>query len=137
MVYNFIYPYRYPSGVSSLFVRLGHAIAADQSVQVRLIDYRDGSMAAGIAPGSRVELVEFERDAAIAIGAGETVVMQAEVPNKLRRQLRIHPEARVLELQLHPYNFIPPLIPLIGHRDWWLRNPARYLRALELAYPGL
>ena len=129
MIYTFFFPYIPPSGVSSLFAQLAQAIAERNTAKVRLVDFAHGAMARALVPGGRVELVEFERDKRIIIGPGETLVMQAEHAGKMRRQLEIHPEARMLLWQLHPYNFVPPLIPLIGQRDLWLRRPGLY-RAL-------
>lgn len=135
MIYTFFFPHIPPSGVSSLFARIAQAIAATKTAMVRVVDFRDGAMARLVPPGSVVEVVEFRRNIRIAIGPDETLVMQAELPGKFRRQLRLHPDARIIQWQLHPHNLVPPLFPLIGHCDVWLRRPGLYRTLLGLGLP--
>ena len=78
-----------------------------------------------------LEFTEYCRDSRVEILADETLVMQAELPGKLRRQLAIHPAARLVEWQLHPYNLIPPVLPMFGHRDFLLRRPKLYRACLR------
>jgi hypothetical protein len=120
--YVFFFPYVPPSGVSSLFVRMARAMVASGS-RVRLVDFADGAMA---REDRGLELTEYRRDGRIEIGADETLVLQAELPGKLRRQLVMHPEARLVEWQLHPYNLIQPALPLFGHWDFLMRRPGLY-----------
>lgn len=128
--YVFFFPYVPPSGVSSLFVRMARAVAATGS-RVRLVDFADGAMARMARDDRGLELTEYRRDGRIEIGADETLVLQAELPGKLRRQLAIHPAARLVEWQLHPYNLIPPALPVFGHRDFLLRRPGLYRTCLR------
>ena len=125
----FFFPYRPPSGVSSLFVRLGQAIAQASTGAVKIVDFSDGAMARA-AEG--LPLVEYREDKAIPIAAGETLVLQAEIPEKLRRQLTIDPDARIIEWQLHPYNLVPPLFPVAWLREFCFRRPALYKLLLRL-----
>ncbi len=126
----FFFPYVPPSGVSSLFVRMARAMAAAGN-RVRLVDFAGGAMARMARDDRGLELTEYRRDGRIEIGADETLVLQAELPGKLRRQLSIHPAARIVEWQLHPYNLIPPALPIFGHRDFLLRRPGLYRTCLR------
>ena len=128
--YVFFFPYVPPSGVSSLFVRMARAVAASGS-RVRLVDFADGAMARMAREDRGLELTEYRRDGRIEIGSDETLVLQAELPDKLRRQLAIDPAARLVEWQLHPYNLIPPALPVFGHRDFLLRRPGLYRTCLR------
>ena len=128
--YVFFFPYIPPSGVSSLFVRMARAMAA-AGHRVRLVDFAAGAMARMARDDRGLELTEYRRDGQIEIGADETLVLQAELPGKLRRQLAIHPTARLVEWQLHPYNLIPPALPVFGHRDFLLRRPGLYRTCLR------
>lgn len=50
-----------------------------------------------------LELTEYRCDSRIEIRADETLVLECQLPSKLRRQLAIHPAARLVEWQLRPY----------------------------------
>lgn len=123
----FFFPYVPPSGVSSLFVRIGQAISTGAGA--RLVDFADGAMARLSRETGALPLTEYRRDGTVEIAADETLVLQAEIPSKLRRQLKIHPAAKMIEWQLHPYNLLPPLIPIKGQSEFCLKRPALF-RAL-------
>jgi glycosyltransferase involved in cell wall biosynthesis len=130
MHYVFFFPFVPPSGVSSLFVRMARAMAATGN-QVRLVDFAGGAMTRMARHDLGLEFTEYHCDSRIEIRPDETLVLQAELPSKLRRQLVIHPTARLVEWQLHPYNLIPPLLPMFGQWDFLLRRPRLYRACLR------
>lgn len=113
---TFFFPYRAPSGVASLFARLAREIVT-RGRPVRLIDYPDGAMARLAGAGNGIELVPFARESRIDIGPADTLVLQAEMPWKWRRQLCVHPGTKLIEWQMHAHNLVPPLFPLGGMRS--------------------
>ncbi|HWA24555.1 MAG TPA: hypothetical protein VG734_02690 [Lacunisphaera sp.] len=123
---NFFYPYRPPNGVSALFVRLAQHLGARGDLHLRVIDFPDGFMARQLKPGGGVELRPFDSRGTVAIGAGEILVLQGELPYRLRRQLRIDAQARVIYWQLHPFNFVPQVLPLMGRGHWLTERPEVY-----------
>jgi len=122
----FFYPYRPANGVSALFVRLAKLLNSRFSTETCVIDFHDGFMSRQLEPSDSVELRLFSNDTFVDVVAGEILVLQGDVPYRIRRQLRISTGAKVVYWQLHPFNFIPAVIPIIGHRLGLTDRPQLY-----------
>jgi glycosyltransferase involved in cell wall biosynthesis len=136
-VVNFFYPHRQPSGVSALFGRMASVLSRSSVLRPRLIDYPQGFMVRCLRESSGVKLTEFSRHRLLPIGSDEVLVLQAQIPSKISRQLSPCSDTRLIFWQLHPFNLIPPLIPLLSPGLVFRGKPDRYLRWLGTLQPRI
>lgn len=133
MTIRFFFPYRSPSGVCSAFARLAENLAGRCSIQTAVLDYKDGYLRRSLNRTDCVTVEDFEDGRSVVIPDGDVLVLQASPPSDFRRELNFHKGARLVLWQLHPFNFIPNLIPLVTNGAWVARRPGLY-RALLMAF---
>jgi glycosyltransferase involved in cell wall biosynthesis len=135
MTIRFFFPYRSPSGVCSTFARVAEDIASRCSVKTAVLDYKDGYLRRSLKGTGCVTVEDFEDNRSVTIPEGDVLVLQAGSPSCLRPELKIHRGARLVFWQMHPFNFIPSLIPLLPNGSWLARRPGIY-QALLTAFHG-
>ena len=114
----FVFPYRGVGGVSILFLRLAHKIAAETEHRCVLVDYPDGYM----AQRANLELVEilYYSDETECLITGDAVVLfQSMTPWSIFPNLNITRDVRVLFWNCHPMNFA---VQLPGLRRFSLKE---------------
>lgn len=135
MTIRFFFPYRSPSGVCSAFARVAEDLASRCSIKIAVLDYKDGYLRRSLNGTDRVTVEDFEDGRTATIPEEDVLVMQASSPCLFRSELNFHQRARLVLWQLHPFNFIPSLIPLVPNPSWLSRRPGIY-RALLTAFHG-
>ena len=135
MTIRFFFPFRSPSGVCSAFARVAEDLASRCSIRTAVLDYKDGHLRKSLNATSRVVIEDFEDDRSVDIPEEDVLVLQASSPSCLRREFKFHPGARLVFWQLHPFNFIPSLIPTMRNGSWLARRPGLY-RALLATLHG-
>jgi hypothetical protein len=135
MTVRFFFPYRSPSGVCSAFARVAEDIATRCSIKTAVLDYKDGYLRRSLNGTGGVSVEDFEDNRNVDIPEGDVLVLQAGSPSCIRPELKIHQGARLVFWQLHPFNFIPSLIPFVPHGSWLARCPGIY-QALLTAFHG-
>lgn len=100
----FIFPHQGVGGVSILFLRLAHKIAADTDYKCVLVDYPDGYMAKR-ANRKLVDVLHYTDEGICTINHNALVLFQSMTPWSIFPNLRISPEANVVFWSCHPMNF--------------------------------
>ena len=134
MTIRFFFPYRSPSGVCSVFARMAEDLAARCAVKTAVLDYKDGYLRRSLNAASRVIVEDFEDGRRVDIPEGDVMVLQAGSPSCLRSEFNFHKGARLFFWQLHPYNFIPSLIPLVPNGSWLAKYPGIYRAMLTVCH---
>lgn len=125
----FVFPYRGVGGVSILFLRLAHKIAAETEHRCVLVDYADGYM----AQNANLELVEvlYYSDKTECLIAGDAVVLfQSMTPWSILPNLNIARDTSVLFWNCHPMNFavqMPGLRHFSLKENSWISKISRLL----------
>jgi hypothetical protein len=133
MTIRFFFPYRSPSGVCSAFARVAEDIASRCSIKTAVLDYKDGYLRRSLNGTGRVMVEDFEDNRSVDIPESDVLVLQAgSPPSCIRRELKIHRGARLVFWQLHPFNFIPSLIPLVPNGSWLARRSGTYQALLKV-----
>lgn len=121
---TFFFPYREVSGVPVLFARMARYLAGHYGLETRVVDYRDGYMSRTLANDAHVKVIDFADGAPVHMGADTVLVLQSILPYTIRPELHIDRDTRMLFWTLHPFNWIPTIIPL----PWFRHLQARYVR---------
>jgi len=126
MTIRFFFPYRSPSGVCSAFARVAEDIASRRGIRTAVLDYQDGYLRRSLTGTSGVLVEDFEDGRSVLISEGDVLVLQASSPSCLRREFNFHKGARLVFWQLHPFNFIPNVLPLVTTFAWATQHPEIY-----------
>ncbi len=102
----FCFPYKEVGGVSIVFLRLSKELSK-KGYKCFLIDYKDGYMASHM--DSDVELLEYHDHKLTQIPENSIVVFQSMTPWSIFPNLKIHPEAKVVFWNCHPFNLVPTM----------------------------
>ncbi len=142
----FYFPFRHPSGVSNLFVRMAQWLAGPGNLHVAVIDYRDGHMAINLVQGGDVALIDFEDSEKLFVPSDAILVMQSLLPYTLPENFIIHPETRIVMWDFLYYSLVNTLIPIRPIRlfqyryPWfyhiWMRNFQPKMRAAIASFIG-
>ncbi|MDD2762785.1 MAG: hypothetical protein PHE83_02290 [Opitutaceae bacterium] len=111
---------------------MAEELATRVGIKTAVLDYKDGYLRRSLNGTSRVMIEDFENNRRVVIPEGDVLVMQASSPSCLRSEFAFHPGARLVFWQLHPYNFIPNLIPLVPNGAWLARRPGIYRTLLKV-----
>jgi glycosyltransferase involved in cell wall biosynthesis len=118
---TFFFPYHDVSGVPVLFARLAVYFAA-HGADVEVIDYPDGYMSRTLRGRGDVRLVPFKKGVDTHVGPDRLLVMQSILPSTIHRELRPHPDTRLLFWTLHAMNFVQTIVPSRWGRDFQARH---------------
>lgn len=107
----FYFPYKEVSGVPLLFVRLANQLSLNYpKAKISCIDYIDGVMAKRLRPG--VSLIEFKNGSTVIPPQDSILIMQSILPYRIRRELKIMPNTKIVQWNLHPDCLVPIFLPL-------------------------
>lgn len=116
----FYFPYKYPSGVSHLFIRLAEVFACKYRIPIDIIDLEDGFMHKNIINDLRINKVKIIKNAKIIIDNDTIIVMQSTLPYSLYKELVFSDNTRIFYWNLFPYNLIPDILPhLFRNVSYW------------------
>ena len=111
----FVFPYRGVGGVSNQFFNLASFLSqSDPTLEITIVDYKDGGMGSKYAENRIENLAFFEyKDDSTLHLESDYVVYQAMTPWTIFTGVYFNDDAKVIFWCCHPYNFIPSY-PFIG-----------------------
>lgn len=133
----FYFPFKHPSGVSNLFIRLAQWLNEKCKICVSIIDYADGYMAKQIINDGKIILIPFTEKRKISIQEDSIFVMQSLLPYTLPQNIVIDPQTRIIQWHFLYHALINSIIPVAPLRYFQYRNPKVYHVCMSLFFPKL
>lgn len=133
----FYFPFRHPSGVSNLFVRMAGWLTEHGTRPVAVIDYPDGQMARSLPAGSPVRLIPFVDGVECAVPDDAVLVMQTALPYTFPSNLRLRASTRLVQWHFLYYALVNTLVPVSAARQFQQQHPSFYRAWMSVLQPGL
>ena len=86
---TFFFPYPHISGIPVLFSNLTNYLLRDNQHEINVIDYRNGALIRSCAASPRLNFIEFKDFENCIIDFDTHLIIQAGLPSKLRKELKI------------------------------------------------
>ena len=106
---TFFFPYPYISGIPVLFANLTNYLLKDNKHEVNIIDYKNGALIRSCKPNSKLNFIEFKDFESCIIDFETHLIIQAGLPYKLRKELKITEKVKILQWAAHESNLVPYL----------------------------
>jgi hypothetical protein len=132
----FYFPFRHPSGVSNLFVRLAERLTSMGECSAAIIDYPDGQIAMTLGKSSGVALIPFDDDAECVVPPNSVFVTQSLLPYTLPGNLKIDTDVRIVQWHFLVAALVNTLVPFGPMRDFQHRHPSFYRTCMRLFLPS-
>ena len=106
---TFFFPYHQISGIPVCFSNLVNYFVRTCNYELNVIDYHDGALIRSCKPSPKINFIEFRDFEDCYINFETYLVVQAGLPSRLRRELKLCQKVKVLQWAAHEANLIPYL----------------------------
>lgn len=131
---TFFFPYPYISGIPVLFSNIANYLAQKDNITINIIDYENGALKLSCLKHRRINFIVFNDFEACKIDYKTCLIIQAGIPYKLRSELKIGPEVKIIQWAAHEYNLVPFIFKLKFFRNLQERYHWMYLAVCLLNY---
>ncbi len=104
---TFFFPYKQISGIPVLFSNIAKFLIKNSKINVNIIDYKDGALIRNCVPNERINFIEFKDFVPCNINFNTCLILQAGLPYKLRKELNIGEQVKIIQWAAHEFNLIP------------------------------
>ncbi|MCA6459663.1 MAG: hypothetical protein IM598_06860 [Chitinophagaceae bacterium] len=104
---TFFFPYPYISGIPVLFSNVANFLTKQTTLEVNIIDYKGGALIRSCNFCKQLRFIEFRDFEPCVLDFDTCLVLQAGIPYKLRNELVIGKEVKIIQWAAHEFNLVP------------------------------
>ncbi len=131
---TFFFPYPFVSGVPILFANIANHLLKTTSIPINIIDYKEGALIRNCGQHPNLNFIEFRDFKTCNLDFETYLLIQAGIPYKMRSELKIGKNVRMLQWVAFEYNLVPYIYQLNAFRKLQEKYFSLYLMFWYLDY---